>query len=234
MSDSFLVNFDELCKKEMMGAEGQFKALTTNPNLTINEKGVKSYKINSYHRFIITSNSEDPISSSKDDRRNLIIRSSDELIGDKPYFKDLYGLLEDVDAMKSCYEYFKSIPDMDKFGHLPMPKTEYQEDIKQASVSPIELWLIDFAKTHAGSDELSVSSTAQYSQFIEWCSKCGIKYEVNNVQFAVRLKRMNISGVGGVLHGKTGNKRIFNIPEMIKHFKIEIDTEDGVTDDDEM
>ena len=123
---------------------------------------------------------------------------------------------------------------MDKFGHLPMPKTEYQEDIKQASISPIEMWLIDFAKTHCGSEELSVSSAAQYTQFMEWCGKCGIKYEVNNVQFAVRLKRMNISGVGDVVHGKIGNKRIFNIPEMIKHFKIEIDTEDGVTDDDEM
>ena len=234
MSDSFLVNFDELCKKEMMGAEGQFKALTTNPSLTINEKGVKSYKINSYHRFIITSNSEEPISSSKDDRRNLIIRSSDELIGDKDYFNDLYGLLDDVDAMKSCYEYFKSIPDMDKFGHIPMPKTEYQEDIKQASVSPIELWLIDFAKTHAGSEELSVSASAQYTQFMEWCGKCGIKYEINNVQFSVRLKRLSVAGVSNSMSTKSGNKRIFNIPEMIKHFKIEIDTEDGVTDDDTM
>jgi hypothetical protein len=108
MSDSFLVNFDELSKKEMLGAEGQFKALTTNPGLTINEKGVKSYKIQSYHRFIITSNSEDPISSSKNDRRNLIIRSSDKLVGDKAYFEDLYALLEDVNAMKSCYEYLKA------------------------------------------------------------------------------------------------------------------------------
>ena len=234
MSDSFLVNFDELSKKEMLGAEGQFKALTTNPSLTINEKGVKSYKIQSYHRFIITSNSEDPISSSKGDRRNLIIRSSDELIGDKPYFEDLYSLLEDVNAMKSCYEYFKSIPNMDKFGHIPMPKTEYQEDIKEASVSPIELWLIDFAKTHAGSEEVSVSSSAQYTLFTDWCSKCGMKYEVNNVQFSLRLKRLNIGGVGGSIHTKAGNKRVFNIQEMIKHFKIDVDPDDGVTDDDEL
>ena len=234
MSDSFLVNLDELCKKEMLGAEGQFKSLTTNPSLTINEKGVKSYKIHSYHRFIITSNSEDPISSTKDDRRNLIIRSSDELIGNKPYFEDLYGFFKDVNAMKSCYEYFKSIPNMDKFGHLPMPKTVYQEDIKEASISPIEMWLIDLAKTNSSSEELAVSSTAQYTLFTEWCAKYGIKYEVSNVQFGVRIKRMNIAGVGESVHTKTGYKRVFNIPELIKHFKIEIVTEDGVTDDDKL
>jgi hypothetical protein len=146
----------------------------------------------------------------------------------------LYALLEDVNAMKSCYEYFKSIPNMDKFGHIPMPKTEYQEDIKQASVSPIELWLVDFAKTHAGSEEVSVSSSVQYTLFTEWCSKRGIKYEVSNVQFSVRLKRLSVGGFGGVIHTKTGNKRIFNVPEVIKHLKIEIDTEDGVTDDNEL
>ena len=115
-----------------------------------------------------------------------------------------------------------------------MPKTEYQEDIKAASVSPLELWLIDFAKTHNGSEEVSVSSSAQYTLFTNWCSKCGMKYEVSSVQFSLRLKRLNIGGVGDSIHTKAGNKRVFNIQEMIKHFKIDIDTDDGVTDDDEL
>jgi len=61
-----------------------------------------------------------------------------------------------------------------------------------------------------------------------------MKYEVNNVQFSVRLKRLNIGGVGNSISTKSGNKRVFNIQEMIKHFKIEIDPDDGVTDDDEL
>ena len=229
MSDSFLINLDEMSKKEVSGFDGQFKALTTNPHLTINEKGVKSYNINSYHRFIITTNNEDPINSKKDDRRNLIIRSSDELIGNTEYFNKIYKLLDNENVIKSCYEYFKQMPNMDKFRNIPLPKTQYQEDIKEASVSPIELWLIDFAKSHSGSDDVTVTASTMFSLFTSFCSKCGIKYEVSNVQFAVRLKRLNVSGVGDIVHTKHGNKRVMNVPKLIEHFKI--DLTDDLTDE---
>jgi hypothetical protein len=50
--------------------------------------------IKSYHRFIISTNKDDPIATSKDDRRNLIIRCSDELVNNKIYFDKLHHLLE--------------------------------------------------------------------------------------------------------------------------------------------
>ena len=222
MANSFLVNLDELSKKEMTDCEGYFKSLTTNPMITINEKGVKSYTINSYHRFIITTNKEDPITSKKDDRRNLIIRSSDELIGRTEYFNELYALLGDVNVIKTCYEYFKGIPNMADFKNIPMPKTAYQRDIQESAVCPIEMWLKDLATKNHESKELVVSVAVQYTLFTEWCSKCGINYEVSNVQFGVRLKRLNIDGVGERVHGKSGDKRTFDIQKMISHFKINI------------
>ena len=91
MADSFLVNLNELSKKDTLEAEGQIKGLITDPILTINKKGIDQIQIKSYHRFIITTNKEDPIVTSKDDRSNLIIRSSDELCGNKAYFKHTSG-----------------------------------------------------------------------------------------------------------------------------------------------
>ena len=136
MSQSFLVNLNELSKSEMVEAEGKFKGLVTDAKLTINNKGVNQYDIISYHRFIITTNKEEPINTTFDDRRNLIIRSSDEMIGNKEYFNKLNEMLEDVNVVKTCYEYFKQIPNMDKFKSLPMPKTEYQNNLKELLVSP--------------------------------------------------------------------------------------------------
>jgi hypothetical protein len=144
MAEAFLVNMDELSKKETLESEGKIKGLITEPTLKINNKGVAQYDVESFHHFIVTTNSENPMSTSKDDRRKLIIRSSDELIGNKAYFNKLYELLGDVNAVKSCYEYFKSIPGMDKFGSLPIPETEYQNDLKEMSISPIESWLKDW------------------------------------------------------------------------------------------
>jgi hypothetical protein len=40
--------------------------------------------------------------------------------------------------MSSCYEYFKSMEEVENFNRLPIPKTEYQNNLKELSVSPIE------------------------------------------------------------------------------------------------
>jgi hypothetical protein len=98
MKDCFLVNLDELSKKELTDSMGKVKDLITNPLLTINQKGIDSYDTISYHRFIVTTNSLDPIPTSKGDRRTIIIRCSDEKKGDSAYFNKLktyiiYGFL---------------------------------------------------------------------------------------------------------------------------------------------
>ena len=52
------------------------------------------------------------------------------MIGNKEYFNKLNEMLKDVNVVKTCYEYFKQIPNMDKFKSLPMPKIEYQNHLK--------------------------------------------------------------------------------------------------------
>jgi hypothetical protein len=141
MVNTFLVNLNELSKKDTIASEGLIKTLITEPKITINTKGVGQYEINSYHRFIITTNKSEPIKTTNDDRRKLIIRSSDEKCGNKIYFNELYSLISDVNVVKTCYEYFKSIPNMDKFNLIPIPSTNYQSDLKELSKSPIEQWL---------------------------------------------------------------------------------------------
>ena len=78
MSDAFFVNLNELSKKETIESEGKIKALITDNAMTINQKGINQYSIRSYHRFMVTTNKEEPINTSKDDRRNMIISSSNE------------------------------------------------------------------------------------------------------------------------------------------------------------
>ena len=79
-------------------SEAKIKTLVTDATLLINNKGINSYPITSYYRFIITSNNEDPIKTTHDDRRNFIMRSSDELIGNMEYFNHMYQLLDDENA----------------------------------------------------------------------------------------------------------------------------------------
>lgn len=219
MVNSFFVVLNELERKETLEAEGIIKGLITDDTLTINVKGVSQYIIQSYHRFIITTNKEEPIKTKKGDRRKIIIKSSDELCENKEYFKQLYNYLDDVNVIKTCFEYFKSIEGVNDFSSITMPITEYQEDLQELSICPIQSWIKDFATSNAGNGEdiIEFTSKEAFTQFNTWKNENKINYDLNNIQFGVRLKRLNIKGITGK-HTKFGEKKVFNIPELVSQF----------------
>lgn len=220
MCNTFLINLNELSKKETIECEGRIKGLITDPKLTINNKGVNQYDIDSHHRFINTTNTEDPIRTSNDDRRNWIIRSSDEKCDDKEYFNYLYNILEDVNVIKTCYEYFKSIPDMDKFNLIPLPKTEYHNNLKKLSSNPIEMWLEAFTLKNFDKEEIELLGSETCKLFKEWCQENEMKYEIDSKKLGVRLSLLKIDAIKKGRHTNKGETKIYCIPELKKHFKL--------------
>jgi hypothetical protein len=218
MKDAFLVNLNEISKKDTMEAEGKLKKLITDPTITINMKGVNAYDITSYHRFIITTNSEDPIKTSKDDRRKLIIRSSDELLKNTQYFNEMYEDLNDINVIRTCYEYFKEL-NLNAFEPTQIPITEYQTNLKELSVSPIEHFIQSLVQQNLAKPVLEKPSSALFDEFEVWKSFNGFgDYKLTSVQFGVRLANCRIVGITSrISHGKIF---IFNIPQMKQYFRI--------------
>jgi len=219
MANSFLVNLNELSKKETLESQGIIKGLITDPNLTINNKGVNKFQILSYHRFLITTNNEEPINTKYDDRRNIVIRSSDEKCGDKLYFKTLYELLDDVNVVKTCYEYFKSIPDMDSFSQISIPKTEYHKELKELSRNPIESWLEYFTLQNQDKDCIELKANSIYEKFYDWTVENGLDYKIDSLKLIVRISRLKINGIEKH-HTNANNLTKFDIEKMKKHFGI--------------
>ena len=232
MANTFLINLDELCKKESMECEGKIKGLITNPLMTINEKGVKRYQIISYHRFIGTTNREDPIKTEKGDRRNMIVRASDELIKNMDYFNKINEYINDINAIKTLFEYFKSIPDMVNFNKMKMPVTEYQQDMKDANTSPIEMWIKSFVLDNYYEIEVEKYGREIFELFNEWCKKCNIDYKITLIQFGVRLKHLNISGIEKGKHTNKGEKKLFKIQLLKNYFDLNNIAMDLTKDDD--
>jgi hypothetical protein len=218
MINSFFVNLNELSKKDTLESQGKIKGLITDSSLTINAKGKDQFEMNSYHRFIITTNKEDPIATSQDDRRNIIIRSSDELIGNKAYFDKLHTLLEDINVIRTCYDYFKSIEGLDKFNNIPLPKTSYQENLRQLDLSPPEQFLIEFCSVNEGIVE--VENKDFFNQFLKFVETNNIEYNTTSLKFGVKIANLRIDGVEKGKHTKTGDYRNIDIDRVKKHFKI--------------
>lgn len=219
MATSFLVHLNEMSKKDYREAEGRFKGLITDPTITINSKGVNQYKVKSYHRFIGSTNNEDPLPTTVGDRRNVVIRCSDEKIGDTAYFEQLYAHLEDVNVLRALYDYFMSVPDMDMFHKQPLPATEFQNDMKSSNRSPIEQWLEAFVMTNSHKDVVTLMSTEVFGKFTGWVDENKVPFEVTSSKFHNRLKNLNV----GITteHTRGGNAKVFNIPALLAHFGLE-------------
>jgi hypothetical protein len=218
MSNTFLINLNELSKKETIDSEDKIKALITDPEITINNKGMNQYEIQSYHRFIISTNNEEPVNTSKEDRRKFIIRCSDELIGNKEYFNNLYEYLDDENVIKTCYEYFKSIPDMDNFNKIPVPITEHHKNLMEFSMSPIELWLRDYSfQNQHNSSVTELTAESALEKFRDWCCNNNSKYDCSSLQLMVRISRLKINGIEKH-KSKTTNKTLFDFQLMKEHF----------------
>jgi len=220
MASAYFVVLNEVGQQDL--EVGKFKQLITDGQLVINNKGISAIQTTSYHRFIITTNKEEPIQTKKGDRRNLIIRSSDELCGKKEYFTKMYELLDDINVIRTVYDYFKSIPNLDKFGQIKLPTTEYQRDLQELSISPIESCIINLVQdnTIQNIDNIiKMTSTELFNYFNAYLSSQKIEYNINSLKFHVRLKHLNIKGID-TSKSRTCNYKTIDINEVKQYFNI--------------
>jgi hypothetical protein len=217
MANTFLVNLNELSKKDTIQCQGKIKGLITDGKITINNKGMNQYDIQSFHRFIITTNNEDPIVTKKDDRRNLIIKCSDELKGNTEYFKKFYGFLNDINVVKTFYEYLKTL-DVANFADIPIPQTQHQNEMKEMNMDIEERWIRDMVSSK--DEDFEMSGIDNYSSFLKYCDENGVEYKTNAIKLGMKIKRL----VGDCVekkHTKKGDLILFCVDKIKKKLNIE-------------
>lgn len=214
MASCFFVCLNELSKKETSECDHRIKGLVTDTSLTINAKGTQQYSIDSYHRFIaFTNNNEGGVTTVRGDRRKWIVRASDELRGNCKYFEDFYDMLQNENVIKTCYEYFKNLPDLDKFLRMPLPVTERQQDLKEVNSSPIERWVVRYVERWGDDcpDIVKIYATTAFDDYKQWMKANASTYEISSTLFGTRLKQLNIDGIEKG-RSRKGNVYMFKVP----------------------
>jgi phage/plasmid-associated DNA primase len=218
MANSFFVYLNELSKKQTYEAEHKIKALITDHDIQINIKGKDSFKTCSYHRFGGSSNDSEPINTHATDRRKVLVCASNELMNNIEYFNEINKYIDDVNYIKSFYEYLKSIPNMDKFNKIEKPITEYQKILCELSISPIEAFIKDMI-TDCNEAELIKTTKELFDMFKEYLHESKTNYEINIIKFGVRLTNLKLNGIE-TLRGKNSSSKKLDIPILKKHFGI--------------
>jgi hypothetical protein len=109
---------------------------------------------------------------------------------------------------------------MDKFKDLEMPKTEYQNNLKELSISPIEQWLKEFTLNNIDKDEVELLGYEAYQFFKLFCERHGIKYEIDSNKLGVRISNLKINGIEKGNHTYKGKTKRYNISKMKKYFGV--------------
>jgi len=232
MMSAFFVNLNEMSLKETLGAEGVIKTLITDNALTINQKGINAFKTKSHHRFMVSTNNEDPLKTKKGDRRNFIVYSSNELCREnnpkvvEEYFIPLRDIMFSESGIRTIYDYVINLEGLDKFFSMGIPKTEYQNDMKEANRSYYELWLEDYVSKNPKTDELGVvelNSAEMITSFTSYLQVNRINFETNAIKLGLQVTRMKARMPNGCIEKKhlgRGNVITFDVGKLQKYFQI--------------
>lgn len=227
MTGKSLINLDEMEKKLALEADGKIKNLITEGILTINDKCISQFKVKSYHRFIITTNNLETIKISKDDRRNVLIQSSSELIGNKEYFNHMWKIIEDPNVIKTMAVYFKSLNVPEIYLNVDRPMTELKRDLIDMCKSKYDMWLDHYAMNKSGIIQIRTSTC--YDDFKKFAEDNHMAInEVNVVKFGKYLQQNKNVKKGQKT--KFGNQVIIDIDAINREQGIEPEIQEGGDD----
>lgn len=219
MKDSVLVVFNEANKSNFYNANDMKKALITDKTLIINAKGKDSIEVNSNHRFITFTNNADP--SSKNKRRDLFIRCSDDKVGDKTYFEEGFKYAEDKNVCLFIYKYLMGLTINKTITQFDIPKSEYDEAISAEQRNIVLLFLEDICSEYIDIDNTYIEekdNNEMYKDFIRFKNSIHNNYDMSPIAFHMKISFYKFKSI---IKGNKGNKRFYTInhKELIEELK---------------
>ena len=226
MASSLLVVLSECDKRNAFGFENKIKGLIFDPELTINDKGIKPFVIQSFHRFITLTNSYDPVKLEDEERRNMIIKMSGEFKRNWDYFKSFADTWDDDNACLSLYSYLMK-RDISKWNRKDIPHTEYHKQLVEFNQSPLDqflAWLVSKDWKCDDNGYFSRFGSEVYSEFRKWREIFGGKYDVNGSADLMKKIYCSLDLPKDCLERGTRNKigarTFFHLENLRKHYKV--------------
>ena len=195
LEDTLLLQADEAYWAGAKASEGALKDLLTNPNITIERKGVDAYTAPNYTRILFTSNEEFVVPASLDERRFAVFDVGTDRKQDSEYFAALDNWYNTGGA-EALLHYLRSF-DLANINLRLVPQTEALTDQKLEALDNVTEWLYnclqngEIRENRVGGNVIQFGSEAPKAEIydIYASSLRGIGYEVP-VKSAAFWKKM--------------------------------------------
>lgn len=195
LEDTLLLQADEAYWAGAKASEGALKDLLTNPNITIERKGVDAYTAPNYTRILFTSNEEFVVPASLDERRFAVFDVGNSRKQDSEYFAALDNWYNSGGA-EALLHYLRSF-DLANINLRLVPQTEALTDQKLEALDNVTEWLYnclqngEIRENRVGGNVIQFGSEAPKAEIydIYASSLRGNKFEVP-VKSAAFWKKM--------------------------------------------
>jgi hypothetical protein len=154
---AFIVFMDEALFSGDRRASDALKSLITEPVISINEKHQPARQTSSYHRYFAATNADHFKNTDRDDRRDLVLRVSEERKGDHGYWDALNAEIDGGGVEAMVHDLLAM--DLSGFNVRAKPNTNELLEQKLQSLGPVQRWWHDvlyrgdvFNDTSVGSD----------------------------------------------------------------------------------
>ena len=180
LQNATLLNINEPERKAGFAYAEKLKDVITNPHLMIHHKGKTPFKIKNLMRFFITTNNEDAMPLKEGQRRYMLAKCSDELIGNTEYFNTFYNRIKMQEVQYSFYKFLMNREVKQHLTAVDIPITETMLNAYALNKDIVEDYIEDL-------DDGEYSTLQLYKSFIEFCSKKGFKDSMNERRFSMKF-----------------------------------------------
>ena len=182
LEDTLLLQADEAYWAGAKASEGALKDLLTNPEITIERKGVDAYTAPNYTRILFTSNEEFVVPASLDERRFAVFDVGIERKQDSKYFSEL-DRWYNTGGAGALLEYLKTF-DLSTTNLRLVPQTDALQDQKLEALDTVDQWLFnclmsgELRESRVAGNCVMFGSESQKSEVYDiYCSTLKSKYE---------------------------------------------------------
>ena len=120
--------------------DNYLKDFVSNPNMLLEIKGQDRVTVPSYSSVLVYSNRMKVINVDQRDRRMVFYICNTEQANQKQFFDELYMELNDLDVLKSAFNYFLEL-DIDNWDWRKFPVTALRKKVQQCSIQLDFRWL---------------------------------------------------------------------------------------------
>lgn len=212
-----LVNIDEPRAIDLRQNADKFKNLITSSKQRIEGKGKDTQQVTTCERYIITTNNEDVLKLSSNDRRFAVIECSDELINDTEYFDNIYRYIQRPEVQRAFYDDMmeENIENFNWKKERPMTDA-YIKNLDSCVCPHIRFMAGEVKANEKYLEQYDISGQELFKKFNRVLTACRSKYTCEYISFNKKIGKL-----GGITKSKCmyGVVWHININALKKHLE---------------